>query len=110
MSSAGRRWRGRSAELRFHPIGAIPPYVASFTQVSILVRGTNSRSPAIRGDSLSGQLVLRVYIGLFPLRVSEDFTYVAKYVGNMLHIFLSPGLFVALAKHTVQGFYGQHRA
>ena len=103
MSSAGRRWRGISAELRFHPIGEIPPYVASFTQVSILIRGTTvvtRRSGEIRQRTVGTPGT----IGLSPLGVSEDFTYVAKDVEEMLHIFLSPGLFVALAKHTSRDF------
>ncbi len=103
MSSAGRRWRGISAELRYHPIGEIPPYVASFTQVSILIRGTTVVTRR------SGEIRQRIVgtpgtIGLSPLGVSEDFTYVSKEVEEMLHIFLSPGLFTALAKHTSRDF------
>jgi AraC family transcriptional regulator len=103
MSSALRRWRGISAELRYHPVGEIPPYVASFTQISILVRGTTvvtRRSGEIRQRTVGTPGT----IGLSPLGVSEDFTYVSKDVEEMLHIFLSPGLFTALAKHTSRDF------
>jgi AraC family transcriptional regulator len=103
MSSAGRRWRGISAELRYHPVGEIPPYVASFTQISILVRGTTvvtRRSGEIRQRTVGTPGT----IGLSPLGVSEDFTYVSKAVEEMLHIFLAPGLFISLAKHTSRDF------
>lgn len=36
--------------------------------------------------------------------MSEDFTYVSKAVEEMLHVFLSPGLFTALARHTSRDF------
>jgi AraC family transcriptional regulator len=103
MSSAGRRWRGIFAELRYHPVGEIPPYVASFTQISILVRGTtvvSRRSGEIRQRTVGTPGT----IGLSPQGVSEDFTYVSKDVEEMLHIFLSPGLFTALAEHTSRDF------
>jgi AraC family transcriptional regulator len=103
MSSAGRRWRGLSAELRFHPAGEIPAYVASFTQIAVLVRGA---SVVTRHSGGIRQRIVgtRGTIGLCPMGVREDFTYVSKDIDEMLHVYLSPTPFAALAKHTSRDF------
>jgi AraC family transcriptional regulator len=43
-------------------------------------------------------------IGLCPVGVREDFTYVSKDIDEMLHVYLSPSPFAALAKHTSRDF------
>ena len=43
-------------------------------------------------------------IGLCPVGLREEFTLVSKYIDEMLHIYLSPSPFAALAKHTPQDF------
>src|SRR5215472_1207463 len=40
LSSAGRGWRGISAELRSHSVGEIPGYEPSLTEIGVLIRGT----------------------------------------------------------------------
>jgi AraC family transcriptional regulator len=102
-SSAGRRWRGISAELRFHPAGEIPPYIPSFTEIAVLIQG------ATVVTRHSGDIRQRIVgspgtIGLCTVGVREDFTYVAKDIDKMLHIYLSPTPFAALAKHTSRDF------
>lgn len=103
VSSAGRRWRGLSAELRSHVVGEIPPYVASFTQIAVLIRGA---SVVLRrsGGTRQRTIGIRGTIGLCPMGVHEDSTYVMHDIDEMLHIYLSPAPFVALAKHTSGDF------
>jgi AraC family transcriptional regulator len=103
MSSEGRRWRGLSAELRSHPVGEIPAYVASCTQIAILIRGASvvtRHSGGIRQRTVGTPGT----IGLCPLGVQENSTYVAQYIDQMLHIYLSAMLFVAIARHTSRDF------
>jgi AraC family transcriptional regulator len=103
MSSEGRGWRGLSAELRSHPVGEIPAYVASCTQIAILIRG------AADVTRHSGGIHQRTIgtpgtIGLCPLGVHENSTYVAQYIDEMLHIYLSAPLFAAVTRHTSSAF------
>jgi len=104
ISSADRRWRGLMAELRSHSPGEIPPYIAAFTQVSILIRG-----PSIVTRK-SGDIRQRIEgvpgtIGLSPMGVHEDFTHVSSPIDEMLHIYLSSTVFVALTKYTSRDFH-----
>lgn len=103
LSSAGRGWRGLTAELRSHAVGEIPPYVASFTQIAVLIRGASvvlRRSGGIRQRTIGTQGT----IGLCPMGVHEDSTYVMHDIDEMLHIYLTPAPFAALAKHTSRDF------
>ncbi|UFZ07069.1 AraC family transcriptional regulator [Bradyrhizobium ontarionense] len=103
LSSADRHWRGLSAELRCHPAGEIPAYVASVTQIAILVRGTSvvdRRAGGVRQRIVG----LRGTIGLCPMGVHEDYTYVSKPIDEMLHIYLAPSAFASLARHTSRDF------
>jgi AraC family transcriptional regulator len=103
VSSAGRRWRGISAELRFHSAGEIPPYIPSFTEIAVLVRGASVVTRHAGG--IRQRIVGSVgTVGLCPVGVREDFTYVSKDIDEMLHIYLSPSPFAALAKHTSADF------
>ena len=92
------------AELRSHSPGEIPPYIAAFTQVSILIRG-----PSIVTRK-SGDIRQRIEgvpgtIGLSPMGVHEDFTHVSSPIDEMLHIYLSSTVFVALTKYTSRDFH-----
>jgi AraC family transcriptional regulator len=103
LSSEGRGWRGLSAELRSHPVGEVPAYVASCTQIAILIRGASvvtRNSGGIRQRTVGTPGT----IGLCPLGVHENSTYVAQYIEQMLHIYLSATLFVAITRHTSQDF------
>lgn len=99
LSSAGRRWRGLTAELRTHVVGEIPPYVASFTQIAVLVRGA---SVVLRrsGGTRQRTVGIRGTIGLCPMGVYEDSTYVMHDIDEMLHVYLSSTPFAALSRHT----------
>jgi AraC family transcriptional regulator len=103
ISSAGRRWRGLSAELRSHPTGEIPPYVASVTQIAVLIRGTSIVSR--RSGHVRQRIVgTRGSIGICPMGLHEDATHVSGHIDEMLHIYLSAAPFAALAKHTSRDF------
>ena len=39
-----------------------------------------------------------------PVGLREEFTHVSKYIDEILHIYLPPSPFAALAKHTPQDF------
>ena len=102
-SSAGRGWRGLSAELRCHQPGEIPPYVPSFTEIAVLIRGASvvtRRAGGIR-QRVVGSIGT---IGLCPVGLREDYTYVSRHIDEMLHIYLAPSPFAALAKHTSGDF------
>jgi AraC family transcriptional regulator len=89
--------------LRSHPVGEIPPYVATFTQIAVLIRGASvvhRHSGGIRQRTVGTPGT----IGLCPLGVPEDSTYVENYIEEMLHIYLSATLFAALAQHTSRDF------
>jgi AraC family transcriptional regulator len=103
MSSEGRHWRGLSAELRSHPVGEIPPYIASVTQIAVLIRGASvvNRNSGGRRQRTVGRPGT---IGLCPLGVHEDSTYVENYIDEMLHIYLSAPLFAAVTRHTSRDF------
>lgn len=103
LSSEGRRWHGLSAELRSHPVGEIPPYVASCTQIAILIRGAADVT-RLSGGTRQRTVGTPGTIGLCPLGVSEDSTYVAQYIDEMLHIYLSATLFAAVTQHISTDF------
>ena len=82
ISSADRRWRGLMAELRSHSPGEIPPCIAAFTQVSILIRGLSIVTRK------SGDIRQRIEgvpgtIGLSPMGLHEDFTHLRCSSGVM---------------------------
>ena len=102
-SSAGRRWRGMSAELRCHFAGEVPSYVPAFTEIAVLVRGASVVTRQAGG--MKQRIVgFPGTIGLCPVGLREEFTHVSKYIDEMLHIYLSPSPFAALAKHTPRDF------
>ena len=103
ISSAGRRWRGLTAELRSHVIGEIPPYVASFTQIAVLIRGASvvmRRSGGVRQRTVG----IRGTIGLCPMGVHENSTYVMHDIDEMLHIYLSPRPVRCACQAHIRGF------
>ena len=103
LCSAGRGWRGMSAELRSHPAGEIPSYVPTFTEIAVHVRGASvvtrqasdmlQRTPASPGT-----------IWLCPAGLREEFVRISADIDEVLHIYLLPNPFLALAKHTSQDF------
>ena len=103
LSSSGRRWRGLSAELRSHAPGEVPPYVPSFTEIAVHLRGASvvtRRAGGIRQRVVGTPGT----IGLCPVGVREDFTHVSRVIEEMLHIYLSPTPFAALSRHTSRDF------
>src|SRR5262245_3333018 len=103
LSSAGRRWRGMFAELRTNTAGLIPPYTPSFTEICVQLRGATvvtRQSGSVRQHIVGAPGV----IGLCPVGVREDFAHIMQDIEEMLHIYLSPTPFAALAKHTSQDF------
>jgi AraC family transcriptional regulator len=102
-SSAGRRWRGISAELRSHPAGERPASVLSVTEIAVMVRGTalvTRQAEGVRQRVVTSSGT----IGLSPAGVREDYKCVETDIDEMLHIYLSPSPFAALAKHTSESF------
>jgi AraC family transcriptional regulator len=97
LSSAGRGWRGLSAELRFHPAGERPGAVLSVTEVAVMIRGTavvrrQAEGVCQRVASSIGT------IGLTPAGMREDFKHVEGDIDALLHIHLAPPAFAALAQ------------
>lgn len=97
LSSAGRRWRGLSAELRFHPAGERPGTVLSVTEVAVMIRGTS----AVRrqAEGMRQRVITSLgTIGLTPAGLREDFKHVEEDIDALLHIHLAPRAFAALAR------------
>jgi AraC family transcriptional regulator len=103
LSSANRRWRGLSAELRFHAATKIPAHTPSFTEIAVQIRGTTAM---LRQAGGVWQHIVSFpgVISLCPAGVREDFAYISNDIEEMLHIYLSPSPFAALARHTSQDF------
>jgi AraC family transcriptional regulator len=92
-----------SAELRFHAAGELPAHTPSFTEIAVQTRGTTAvlrQAGGVRQHIVGFPGV----IGLCPAGVLEEFTCISKDIAEMLHIYLSPSPFTALAKHTSQDF------
>ncbi|WP_306770182.1 AraC family transcriptional regulator [Mycobacterium sp. KBS0706] len=103
LSSEGRGWRGISAELRSHPAGERPANVLSVTEIAVMVRGTavvTRQAEGVRQHIVTSSGT----IGLSPASVREDYKRVETDIDEMLHIYLSPSPFAALAKHTSESF------
>jgi hypothetical protein len=103
LSSAGRRWRGISAELRSHPAGERPATVLSVTEIAVMVRGAavvTRQAEGVRQHIVTSSGT----IGLSPSSVREGYKRVETDIDEMLHIYLSPSPFAALAKHTSASF------
>jgi len=103
LSSAGRGWRGISAELRSHAVGEIPGYEPSLTEIGVLIRGETVVTR--QGGGVQQRIVGRPgTIGLVPVGVREDFAHVAKFVDEIMHIYLAFDSFTALSKEMSRDF------
>lgn len=102
-SSAGRGWRGLFAELRSHPAGEIPAYIPSFTEIAVHIRGASVVTRQAN-DVRQRTAASPGTIWLCPAGLREDFIHVSKDIDEVLHIYLSPNPFLALARHTSQDF------
>jgi AraC family transcriptional regulator len=103
LSSAGRGWRGISAELRSHAVGEIPGYEPSLTEIGVLIRGDTVVTR--QGGGVQQRIVGRPgTIGLVPVGVREDFAHVAKFVDEILHIYISLDSFAAVTKEMSRDF------
>lgn len=103
LSSAGRGWRGISAELRSHAVGEIPGYEPSLTEVAVQIRGDTVVTR--QGGGVQQRIVGHPgTIGLIPVGVREDFAHVAKFIDEMVHIYLSLDSFAALSKQMSRNF------
>jgi AraC family transcriptional regulator len=103
LSSAGRGWRGISAELRSHSVGEIPGYEPSLTEIGVLIRGATIVTR--QGGGVQQRIIGRPgTIGLVPVGVREDFAHVAKFVDEILHIYLAFDSFAALSKEMSRDF------
>jgi AraC family transcriptional regulator len=103
LSSAGRGWRGISAELRSHAVGEIPGYEPSLTEIGVQIRGDTVVTR--RGGGVEQRIVGRPgTIGLVPVGVREDFAHVGKFVDEILHIYLSLESFAAVTKEMSRDF------
>jgi AraC family transcriptional regulator len=103
LSSVGRGWRGISAELRSHSVGEIPGYEPTLTEIGVQIRGNTVVTR--RGHGVEQRIIGRPgTIGLVPVGVREDFAHVAKFVEEILHIYLSLDSFVTLTKEMSRDF------
>jgi AraC family transcriptional regulator len=103
LSSAGRGWRGISAELRSHGVGEIPGYEPSLTEIGVQIRGDGVVTRHAHG--IRQRIVARPgTIGIVPVGVREDFAHVSKFIDQIVHIYLSLDSFTALAKHMSRDF------
>jgi AraC family transcriptional regulator len=103
LSSAGRGWRGISAELRSHAVGEIPGYEPSLTEIGVQIRGTTVVTR--QGGGVRQRIVGHPgTIGLVPVGVREDFAHVAKFVDEIMHIYLAFDSFVALSEEMSRNF------
>jgi len=103
LSSAGRGWRGISAELRSHGVGEIPGYEPSLTEIGVLFRGDGIVTRHAHG--ICQRIVARPgMIGIVPVGVREDFAHVSKFIDEIVHIYLSLDSFNDIAKHMARDF------
>ena len=103
LSSAGRGWRGISAELRSHGVGEIPGYEPSLTEIGVLIRGESVVTRHAHG--IRQRIVASPgTIGIVPVGVREDFAHVSKFIDEIVHIYLSLDSFNDIAKHMARDF------
>jgi AraC family transcriptional regulator len=102
-SSAGRNWSGVAAERWFHPAGDLPAFVPVCTEVALLVRGPSTVTRRAAGSDQRTTAVPGT-VWLCPAGLHEDFISVSADIAEVLHLYLPPQPFAALAKD-----YGSHR-
>jgi len=103
LSSAGRGWRGISAELRSHGPGEIPGYKPSLTEIGVAIRGDGLVTRHAHG--IRQRIVARPgTVGIVPVGVHEDFAHVSSFIDEILHIYLSPDSLIDVAKHMAPDF------
>jgi AraC family transcriptional regulator len=103
LSSAGRGWRGISAELRSHGVGEIPGYEPSLTEIAVQFRGDGVVTRHAHG--IRQRILARPgTIGIVPVGVREDFAHVAGFIEEIVHIYLSLECFAALTEHLSREF------
>ena len=102
-SSAGRHWRGLSAELRVHAAGEVPLFIHSFTEICVHLRGATVVTRQAN-DLRQHFASYPGTIALCPAGVREDFIQVFNDIEEVLHIYLSPNPFAALAARTSRDF------
>ncbi|MDO9713003.1 helix-turn-helix domain-containing protein [Paracraurococcus lichenis] len=91
------------AELRSHAAGEIPAYVPSFTEIAVQVRGASVVTRKA-SDMVQRVTALPGTVWLCPAGLPEDFIRIAADIDEVLHMYLLPNPFLALAKHTSQDF------
>ncbi len=102
LSSAGRGWRGISAELRSHGVGEIPGYEPSLTEIAVQFRGDGVVTRHAHG--IRQRILARPgTIGIVPVGVREDFVHVAGFIEEIAHYF-SLECFAALTEHLSREF------
>jgi AraC family transcriptional regulator len=103
LSSAGRGWRGISAELRSHDPGEIVGYEPSLTEIGVSIRGDTIVTRHAHG--MRQRIVTRPgTMGIVPVGVREDFAHVSKFADEIVHIYLAVDSFAALAKRMSRNF------
>jgi AraC family transcriptional regulator len=103
MSSAGRGWRGISAELRSHDPGEIAGYEPSLTEIGVSIRGDTIVTRHAHG--IRQRIVTRPgTMGIVPVGVREDFAHVSKFADEIVHIYLAIDTFAALTKRMSRSF------
>lgn len=104
LSSAGRGWRGISAELRSHGIGEIPGYKPSLTEIGVQIRGSGGVVTR-HAHGMRQRIVARAgTIGIVPVGVHEDFAHVSQFIDEIVHIYLAEDPFLDIAKHVTPHF------
>lgn len=100
LTSAGRRWRDVSAELRSHPSGERPSNVSDLNEVVVILRGT---TVVMRQAEGMRERIVGVpgTIGLCPSGIREDFKTLSRGIDEMLHIYLRQEHMAALASDFV---------
>ena len=95
-SSNQRGWPGLFAERRAHQAGALPSFTAPFTEVSVLIRGAATMTRQSSG--IFQQFPANPgTIWLSPAGLKEEFTLISSDVAEVLHLYLPPKPFAALA-------------
>lgn len=97
-SSAGRGWRGLSAELRSHDNGIIA-WKNPRPDVEMCVAADGSRAVVVRrGQGIADRAIAaRGTIWLTPAGLEGDAIEISDPLPQMLHVFLSPDCFAAAA-------------
>ena len=95
-SSGQRGWPGLFAERRAHQTGALPPFTAPFTEVSLLIRGAATLRRETTG-TFQQFLANPGTIWLSPAGLQEDCTVISSDVAEVLHLYLPPNPFAVLA-------------